>query len=397
MPWATKIKYKFIVDGRWVCQPGAPTETDLGGFVNNVYFTPPRPIAAPQPIGEILEKASSYPSFVPTPASEQKDASSQTEEATKEQESTTTENKAGEPSVAASPEGVRLPIPIIPVNAAEHNTILSTPPLPPVPDYVLPPSPRARSTSPSAEGRRPYPAPAPAPAVQEEVPEPEQTRLPIPIIPVNAAEHNTILTTPPQPSVPDYVLPPSPRARSTSPSSGERRPYPTAATPLPEPEPFKLHEVEVTPESSAAVAVAPEVPVEEKKQEAEATIPVDCAAPAHLSPKPEEPVASLEEEKIVVPEIPAAKPEEKEEKAHEKEASTPAPSALPTPPATPNTKDAASFPTLSQSPSPTASPSSSRFGTGKSRKKRQSIFGKIKDIFSSDKDKEKKGKSPLKT
>lgn len=383
MPWATKIKYKFIVDGRWMCQPGAPEETDLGGFVNNVYYTPPRPIATPQPIGEVL--ANSDPALVPSASSERLDASSQTEQ----QE--TTESKSGEPSSVAAPsEGVRLPIPIIPVNAAEHNTILSTPPLAPVPDYVLPPSPRARSTSPSAQGRRPYPTPAPAPA--QEAPEPEQARLPIPIIPVNAAEHNTILTTPPPPPVPDYVLPPSPRARSTSPSSEDRRPYPTAAS-LPEPEPLNLHEVEVSPEAS--VAVAPEVPVEEKKQEAEAVIPIDCAAPAHLSPKPEDPVVTQEEKIIAPSEILAAKPEEKEEK--EQEASTPVPSALPTPPATPKTKDTNSFPTLSQSPSPTASPSSSRFGTGKSRKKRQSIFGKIKDIFSSDKDKEKKGKSPLKT
>lgn len=282
--------------------------------MNNVYITPPKPIVTPQSLDEAIRKANGTTAVV-------EDAAVPAKEPAPE-ESTSTEPKLAQPKPVTPPTGVRLPIPIIPVNDPEHNTILTTPPLAPVPDYVLPPSPRARSTSPPpTEARRPYPAPAP----------------------------------------------------------------------VPEPEPVKLHEVEPTPEG---VVLAPELPVDEKKQEAAAAIPIDCTAPEHLASKLEELVVTPEEEKekivapetVPLPETPAAKPEEKKRE----EAAKPTPSALPTPPATPNPKaGGGSFPRGSQSPSPTNSPSSSRFGTAKSRKKRHSIFGKIKEIFSSDKDKEK--------
>ncbi|EIM85562.1 uncharacterized protein STEHIDRAFT_140162 [Stereum hirsutum FP-91666 SS1] len=43
IPWQDKITYKFIVDGHWVTSDREPTETDHGGFVNNVYTAPSRP------------------------------------------------------------------------------------------------------------------------------------------------------------------------------------------------------------------------------------------------------------------------------------------------------------------------------------------------------------------
>ncbi|KAF8901632.1 immunoglobulin E-set, partial [Gymnopilus junonius] len=43
IPWGQKIKYKFVVDGRWVTHEDQPTETDPGGFVNNVFTAPTKP------------------------------------------------------------------------------------------------------------------------------------------------------------------------------------------------------------------------------------------------------------------------------------------------------------------------------------------------------------------
>lgn len=43
IPWGQKIKYKFVVDGQWVTHEDQPTETDPGGFVNNVFTAPPKP------------------------------------------------------------------------------------------------------------------------------------------------------------------------------------------------------------------------------------------------------------------------------------------------------------------------------------------------------------------
>lgn len=47
IPWGQKIKYKFIVDGKWVVHEGQPTEVDPGGFVNNIYTAPAKPVTSP--------------------------------------------------------------------------------------------------------------------------------------------------------------------------------------------------------------------------------------------------------------------------------------------------------------------------------------------------------------
>ncbi|TEB35389.1 hypothetical protein FA13DRAFT_1339436 [Coprinellus micaceus] len=246
VPWAEKIKYKFIIDGRWTCQAGQPTETDPGGFVNNVYITPPKPIVTPQSLDEAIRKANGTTAVVEDAAVPAKD----------------------------------------------------------------PPSPRARSTSPPpTEARRPYPAP------------------------------------------------------------------------VPEPEPVKLHEVEPTPEG---VVLAPELPVDEKKQEAAAAIPIDCTAPEHLASKLEELVVTPEEEKekivapetVPLPETPAAKPEEKKRE----EAAKPTPSALPTPPATPNPKAGGGLALPNRARSGTrSSERSRRFSRVTRIKKRSSRQSNVRD------------------
>ncbi|KAI9433323.1 hypothetical protein H4582DRAFT_1002625 [Lactarius indigo] len=48
VPWRDKFAYKFIVDGRWVTNDAEPTEVAPGGFVNNVYTAPPKPVV-PEP------------------------------------------------------------------------------------------------------------------------------------------------------------------------------------------------------------------------------------------------------------------------------------------------------------------------------------------------------------
>jgi Glycogen recognition site of AMP-activated protein kinase len=47
IPWGQKIKYKFIVDGKWVVHEDQPTEVDPGGFVNNIYTAPEKPVILP--------------------------------------------------------------------------------------------------------------------------------------------------------------------------------------------------------------------------------------------------------------------------------------------------------------------------------------------------------------
>lgn len=47
IPWEQKIKYKFIVDGKWQVHEDQPTEVDPGGFVNNIYTAPAKPAILP--------------------------------------------------------------------------------------------------------------------------------------------------------------------------------------------------------------------------------------------------------------------------------------------------------------------------------------------------------------
>lgn len=43
IPWEQKIKYKFVVDGKWLLLEDQPTEVDPGGYVNNTYTAPAKP------------------------------------------------------------------------------------------------------------------------------------------------------------------------------------------------------------------------------------------------------------------------------------------------------------------------------------------------------------------
>lgn len=62
MPWARKVPYKYIVDGRWTTTDDQPTELDSIGNLNNVYNSPVRPptpkalppAAAPEPVAQTV-------------------------------------------------------------------------------------------------------------------------------------------------------------------------------------------------------------------------------------------------------------------------------------------------------------------------------------------------------
>ncbi|RXW25766.1 hypothetical protein EST38_g51 [Candolleomyces aberdarensis] len=324
VPWAEKIKYKFIVDGQWLTQAGQPTEMDPGGYINNIYLTPPKPAAASAPEPVKLNNDAAH-EFASAPIESVKP----TEE----------EEEAPVPA----PEK---PVEIVEVTPKQEEKVVE-------------------------ETKR------------------NEKRISMPIIPVNAVEHNTIRSSPPPPAVPDFVLPPPPRARSTSPPPvQESKP---AAVLTPEPEPAKLHEVEVEPsQEEPIIATPPEVSIEEQKQEVIAHIPVDDLP----NPKPEfveESAKEEAEEQLVV--VPTPEPAKVETTPKEEAKPSPAPAkeeektTLPTPPATPHSKE---FALSSPSATPTGSPSSSRFGTAASKKKRRSsFFGKIKELFSHDKEKEK--------
>ncbi|KAI0939092.1 hypothetical protein AcV5_000604 [Taiwanofungus camphoratus] len=47
VPWGEKVPYKYIVDGRWTTTDDQPTEYDSIGNLNNVYRSPARPAVVP--------------------------------------------------------------------------------------------------------------------------------------------------------------------------------------------------------------------------------------------------------------------------------------------------------------------------------------------------------------
>ncbi|KAI0959383.1 hypothetical protein AcW1_004222 [Taiwanofungus camphoratus] len=48
VPWGEKVPYKYIVDGRWTTTDDQPTEYDSIGNLNNVYRSPARPAVVPE-------------------------------------------------------------------------------------------------------------------------------------------------------------------------------------------------------------------------------------------------------------------------------------------------------------------------------------------------------------
>jgi hypothetical protein len=169
IPWGQKIKYKFIVDGEWVVLEDQPTEVDPGGFVNNIYTAPAKPVTLPSlettsfPLGaekpmaaeahnhttngdSVVAEVVDQPEYIPQPLPKHAqlltgtDASadgidipkitiptSECNDPDMGTKSSTIMEKSA-PQEPSSPVAPLLPIMIVPVNAAENNTVGSLSP-----------------------------------------------------------------------------------------------------------------------------------------------------------------------------------------------------------------------------------------------------------------------------
>ncbi|TFK29224.1 hypothetical protein FA15DRAFT_664137 [Coprinopsis marcescibilis] len=371
VPWAEKIKYKFVVDGKWVTLKGQPTEADPGGYVNNVFYTPSRPRGQTED----------------TPAVNG-DALAQDPEPSPEQPVVPSESQAAVVDLLPAPVSTNSRLVIVPLNSTEHNTIGTTQVNHP-PDFVLPPSPRAAAQT-SASILSPIPAEYHT-ALSSPVPESEYEQAP---------------------TIAESTVPET----STAETPGEGTTYVEDEAPA---EPPKQHDVEESEEETkkevdedpvaealvAQVVSAPvpqpivQPPVQEEpvpspvpptpSAEETATIDPEVEDSPVVAPKAEEliPGVAKQEEPATAPKFggPAANSIAAPLKSEPEPA--PVAIALPTPPATPSKK---SFPRISPSSSP------SKNDTVSSRKKRSSIFGKIKNFFHHDKDKEKNGEKSKK-
>lgn len=68
VPWATKVLYKFRVDGYWTPHEDQPTEYDEHGNVNNVTYTPDKPVVPETPASPPPAPVEELPA--PTPVEE---------------------------------------------------------------------------------------------------------------------------------------------------------------------------------------------------------------------------------------------------------------------------------------------------------------------------------------
>ncbi|TFK43257.1 hypothetical protein BDQ12DRAFT_709079 [Crucibulum laeve] len=507
VPWNEKIKYKFIVDGQWSLHEGYPTETDPGGYVNNVYTAPSKPapptLQVPPAVlpaevvqptsrdthsppitlngsakasntvsakGQQLQSAAStVTSSIPTtlengkslvadasqkvhdavvaPASEAlagaagtvksavqtraADSKVASDVASSEPKTEATISKrlsqflSGIANTVVAADGTSSALGYVTsgLGVAVQNIIgidpinsdpIAVPPTPKVEKAIDSPSP--------VEGR--YPS-----SVAPDVP--------ISIVPVNAPENNTIslaLSSPvpkeeaigavspsifspaidpvdkdaaPVADIPPTQEEPSTHAAVVAETSEAETPAvgglgSTAESDVPSPK-SKAAEIAVVEPVSEPAAAAP---VEVKAEEPVVSVPVETkteepkvaagqpTAPAPESPKAEEAVAETPSPKAAPPAplpLPTpTTPPKAEEKPVTNGHSSPRASAS-SPPSTPSKEKAAEvsspntpstptkrfFPRRSESPSISGSPS----GTVSSRKKRNSIFGKVKELF----------------
>ncbi|EAU84619.1 hypothetical protein CC1G_00138 [Coprinopsis cinerea okayama7 len=367
VPWGEKVKYKFVVDGRWMTLKGQPTEMDPGGYINNVFTVPQKPCIEPSPEEAPVETPAVSPAK--PEAVEEKDTSAIT---------SGSEAAAVSPPEAVEKRASKIPIVFVPLNSPEHNTVgSSTAPSPP--DYVLPPSPRAAAVS------------AESPTVPA-VPVEFHTALSSPID--KEPQVGSEPTEPEVPSAPVLQTEAEPKVEDEAPAdvSTESSEVPKLAEIAPAEEPSP--QVETPTEAREAPVVA---------ANEDAAVPVNGTPPLSDVEKENEeqtgPLTPVESENVEA--SPASAQHEKESTAAtastvvNETPSTPTPkpaeapaASLPTPPATPATPSRKTIPRAS-SPSPSFGSPKSKSGTISSRKKRSSIFGKLKGIFHHDKDKEK--------
>ncbi|KAH6915182.1 hypothetical protein BKA70DRAFT_1557495 [Coprinopsis sp. MPI-PUGE-AT-0042] len=433
VPWDSKVKYKFFVDGKWLLLRGQPTEMDPGGYINNIIFTPPKPAstaASPEEVHVGTEEIAvvSPPEAVLMPVAE-----------TPVVTVVPLKEEAEAPPAAEESDKPASRLPILPLNSTEHNTIANGQAPPAPPDYVLAPSPRASRTLPAADV---VPETHPAPEAHEDVvisppeaenkpvdetpvvtvlaeakkeeasPEPEAQKASrittLPLLPVNSTEHNTIKDSQAAP-VPDFVLPP-PRRTSAAADESAKPVADASVTPSNAPVTKDLSAVHADKDSMGELDALKQEQLNGNGEAATASAePQAPVVPVpELAPKPEAEAKakSIEE---------GTKNEAKTpEAAHKQDASSSSSSsssssdsskttkeigaaALPSPPVTPPGKHKRYFsfhrpgsPSPSHSTEgtparpPLSSSPSSRSGT--SKKKRHSFIAKIKEIFHHDHD-----------
>ncbi|KAF7331875.1 p-loop containing nucleoside triphosphate hydrolase protein [Mycena kentingensis (nom. inval.)] len=379
VPYGEKILFKYVVDGAWLCDTSASTETDESGNQNNVYHAPPKPDQQANGTHEPEAKAEAKIND-PAPALTGTNVTGSS--------STFSKLAADIVDTVVAREGTASVLEYVAsgVGAALGTTIVVDP-INGVQEAVE--TPAATNTefnvAPTSAAEQPAPSPSLAPVV------------PMAIVPVNSANGDALAqSSPPESEIPN--------THSPLPAS---LPTPSAATPSEKPaEP----QPEVIVDTVAEIVVPASVPVPEApQQEAESvaaapeavstSTPVNALVEQPVTPEPTPAVSDLPVLAKEVAPVDAAKAVElpKATTPVETTVSTPPPAEAPkaAAPSTPTTISKASsakqpFPS-SESANSTPAASPSKMGTTASRKARKSIFGKLKNIFS-DKDKEDKEK-----
>ncbi|TFK56180.1 hypothetical protein OE88DRAFT_1652812 [Heliocybe sulcata] len=349
VPWSETILYKFVVDGNWTTASDQPTEYDATGNLNNVYHAPSKP--AP-PVLEAPPAVLAPESVAPEPKLANGDMKRESGSSIVEKVTEMASNVVETASNAVAPA----------VEFADK--------------FVDEPATPAATDKP----QEPLPEEPAAPA------EPEAVSSPAPEPPAPAADPELL------PEVPLVVLPLTDQAATPT---AEPTQFPTApnipdAPTIPPPEPLETLLV-------PGAAVNAEKKDEATEEEVQPSTHTGGVADAIAAP-----LAEIPEDSSTPPPVPP-------KVNGNGTAKTPESSQPPTPTTSPVKslrERHFSFPTIRRTSvqnfpkSPDDSPPSSPNGTTRlkvgERKKRTSIFGKLKDVFLPEKEKsgekEKAGK-----
>ncbi|KAI9510991.1 hypothetical protein F5148DRAFT_474272 [Russula earlei] len=416
IPWNDKIAYKFIVDGRWMTNDTEPTEIDHG-FVNNVYSAPSKP-APPEP--KHVTILPSEPQGEPDHAEKlpaQDDKLVANGYALDEPHNVPT--AAAEPA----PEGPStlaedIKAGVAPAAEALHGAVAQVGPdsqqVEKASDEVAPEYQASRNTVPTAPSASQSNVPEPPVAdgsdkVVAPVEEPVSACTPEPGLEVTQdvdaareggpAEKSAV---PEEQAVSTYPTSEAePPKEATHVLVGEVEqvtdPHPTSVAADSETVLIAGREAAVTSAHDGCAAVpeptefasspAPAPAVEQKSTSTESADPIPAAEPA-AAPEHKPDVKSLNPVLSSLPTAPAVN-------GHTKSTSTASTStAVPTLPTTPIRKASRKFSFPGRDKSGSGSPTgSSRFSSQQKREKRQSLLGKLKEIFGDKEKKEKSGKA----
>jgi len=425
IPWKDKIAYKFIVDGRWLTNDNEPTEVDHG-FVNNVYTAPPKPpMPEPQPAiapsshhnesavePEHVEKVPGHadkpvvngsalgePHKLPVPTAGPAPEKSSTlpDEVKSLKSSIVNTAHVAVAQVAPDPREV------------ERASDEVAPDVPKEPVHIAVSSPTQSNPEQEHSTHLPVHLDADAAAAAAEVEEPATASVSKPeleatpyvdasrvggLVPAETGASPTSEAESKVVAGPEPVPEPEPAAASAAVEpllAAKLEGAPTAAESKIVPAPER--EVPVAPAREESVAIpepsAPAPAVEQVSLLAKSTGLTRAVEPASVAaPEPETGVKSSEVPSSPSFTAPAVS-------GHAKSLSTASTSTTaPTLPTTPTRKASRKFSFAGRDKSVNSSPTgSSRFSSLQKREKRNSLLGKLKDIFSDKEKKERKEKS----